>query len=142
VDANKLKLAEMIARDLEAQGKTDYTPEELEVIIEIYLDDLNKSDEKHGGGEEDFKSTNYETFSDEDLRLLIANFAKLSEDEQQHLIKFISIMEKSEPDKVARLQESFENKSKQDENGNVVTIDDDDDDEEDYNFNDLILKIN
>lgn len=131
------KLAMKIAKELEAQGKTDTTNEELEIIVDIYLEELKKKKDTESNAKSN-NSQDIENLSDEDLKILIQNFSQLKEDEQQHLISSLTDMEKNDPKRVKNLQ-SFLNF---DESCNLrenLVINDDED--EDYNFDDLIANI-
>jgi hypothetical protein len=145
-DPKSMSTREMVARELEAFGKTDYTSQELDVIVEIYTEEIKG----HGRGSD---GCNFEAFSDDDLMLLVSNFDDLTAVEQRQLIAYFSEMEKKVPDRVARIQSSLglsdgkisskhaldENANASDEkNANAMIIDDDDD----YNVTELIPQFN
>lgn len=150
-------VAEKIADALKAGGKEDVTPEELEVLVEMYFENQVEDQSSTSKVETPFSATNFETLSDDDLKILLGNFTDLHEDEQSHVIKFLTDMEKTEPSRVEALR-SFvqvdiddannnkssgnENQPNSNKNSNIRSeIIEIDDDLEDYNVNDVIASV-
>lgn len=138
------ELTEIIAKALISFGKNDTLPEELEVIKEIYLEELEKNIEMaRKDNDESHSTTNlsklsvsfYKELDDEDLSTLIKNFQQMDQDEQNEFIKFITDIEETDPDRVRRLQDFIIIGQKPTE---TILIDDDDDD---YNFDELVATI-
>ena len=121
-------------------------PEELEVINEIYLEELEKNiemaqkdtDECHSTTNlSKFSASFYTELCDEELNTLIKNFQQMDEDEQNEFIKFITEIEETDPDRVRRLQDFIING--QEPTATIVINDEDSDD--DYNFDELVATI-
>lgn len=49
-------------------------------------------------------SKEFEDLSDEDLRLLLSNFSELEIEEQNHMVNFLSYLEKTDPERVRNLK--------------------------------------
>jgi len=121
-------------------------PEELDIIKEIYLQELEKNiemaqkginNECHSTTNCSKSSTAYKDLSDDELNLLIKNFKQLSDDEQNEFISFITEIENKDPERVRRLQDFIVNGQKP---SDTIVINDDDDDD-DYNFDELVAII-
>jgi hypothetical protein len=130
-DSEKVELAGRIAKVLKAHGKEDCTPEELEVLVEIFLEHED-SDTDEGSPQPEKVSTNFEILSYDELEILVRNFSDLDTDEQNQLIKFLSELEKTDPEKVNSLRRFVDT----DENA-----DDNDDDSEDYNIAEAVKSV-
>ncbi|KAL7042294.1 hypothetical protein ACKWTF_001097 [Chironomus riparius] len=138
------ELTEIIEKALISFGKNDALPEELEVIKEIYLEELEKNIEMARKDNDEYNSTTnlsklsasfYKELDDDELNTLIKNFQQLDEDEQNEFIKLITEIEETDPDRVRRLQDFIINGQKPTD---TIVINDDDDD---YNFDDLVATI-
>lgn len=103
---------------------------ELDVLVEILEDELQKIKDRKRmipksppremprsfSMEESNSNTNYpeendkpfskefEDLSDEDLRLLLSNFSELEIEEQNHMVNFLSYLEKTDPERVKSLK--------------------------------------
>ncbi|XP_070509397.1 uncharacterized protein CG7065-like [Chironomus tepperi] len=139
------ELTEIIAKALASFGKNDALPEELEVIKEIYLEELEKNIEmaKKDNVEchpslnlSKSSISNYKDLDDDELFTLFKNFPKMDEDEQNNFISFITEIEETDPERVRRLQDFITNG--QQPSATIVINDDDDDD---YNFDELVATI-
>lgn len=140
----KMKLALEIAEVLISHGKQDISTEDLEAIMESFLESLN---EQAGGNEErlnETKKTNQYTslnsLSDDDLKILLSNFNELDTDEQDQLIDFLSFIEKTNPSRVDELRKFMIKNDQtlpkpQRNETNVIEIDSD---PEDYNIDEVI----
>lgn len=116
-------------------------PEELEVIREIYLEEL-ENNIKMAKNENDINSSKfnkscYKELCDDELNTLINNFPQLDEDEQNEFISFITEIEDTDPERVRRLQNMITNGQKP---VSTIVINDEDDDD-DYNFDELVATI-
>lgn len=127
-DNEKRKLAEEIAATLKAHGKENCTPEELEVLVEMFLEPQKEEEEK--------ETSNFEALSDNDLKILLGNFTELEADEQNHVIKFLSELEKREPERVDALRK-FVKVDDDNDDQQPIKIDDDDD----YNFSEIVHSV-
>lgn len=150
VDPERIEIAAKITEALVAQGKTDCTSEELEVLIEMYFEDEAEKAEikpnppvassKPGktsspeAPRKDFRRL--DGLSDDDMKILLENFVDLKSDEQDHMIKYLSDLEQKEPLRVERLRKFMKDIS--DSNEEVFIIEDDDDD---YNLSEVIPTI-
>lgn len=141
LDAN-CKLTEIIMKALVYFGKTDVSEDELEVITEIYLEELEKNIKRPSTIEcnspSDFscpKDICYQNLSDDELKILVKNFTQLSDEEQRGIINFITEIEEKQPERVEKLQNLINHSE---ENTERIIIDDDDDD---YNLDDVIKNI-
>lgn len=151
VDPERIEIAAKISEALVAQGKTDCTSEELEVLIEMYFEDeaAKKAEIKPNPPETSSKPgkastpeaprkdfTRLDGLSDDDMKILLENFVDLNSDEQDHMIKYLSDLEQKEPLRVERLRKFM--KDNTDSNEEIFIIEDDDDD---YNLSEVIPTI-
>lgn len=133
------RLTEIITKSLVTFGKTDVSEEELEVIKEIYLEELEKNIHRSTIPERtEHQPIKYESLSDDELKLLIKNFTQLSDEEQHYIIKFISEIEEKDPERVKKLH-SFVYTAV--ETTEPIVIDDNDDDA-DYDLDEVFETIN
>lgn len=145
VDPEQAKIAAKITEALVAQGKTDCTPEELEVLIEMYFEDEAQKTEVEPEAsskpekasppkvpKKDFKRL--DGLSDDDMKILLKNFVDLTSDEQDRMIKYLTDLEKKEPLRVESLRK-FMKDVVADTNEEMYTIEDDDDD---YNLSEVV----
>jgi hypothetical protein len=133
-DKEKVELAGKIAKALKAHGKEDCTPEELEVLVEIFLEHED-SETEESPPEPEKIGTNFEILSYDELEILVRNFSDLDTDEQNQLIKFLSELEKNDPEKVDSLRKFVDVT----EEKAVEVVDDDD--PEDYNIAEAVKNV-
>lgn len=131
---DKAAIAAKLAAALVAQGKTDFTSEELEQLINVYVAMAEASKEKDAPvtassflNEASSSSTKTNTekrpetssrrsdeaaddnnalegLTDSDLQTLLQNFKDLSNEEQLHLISHLKKLEKTDPVRVEKLR--------------------------------------
>ncbi|XP_055612296.1 uncharacterized protein CG7065-like isoform X1 [Uranotaenia lowii] len=131
---DKAAIAAKLAANLVAQGKTDFTAEELEQLINVYVAMAQASKEKekplttssflYEGGpskrpdnkadrrddshskdsSDNVESNALEGLTDSDLQTLLQNFKDLSNEEQLHLISHLKKLEKTDPLRVEKLR--------------------------------------
>lgn len=114
-------------------------PEELEIIREIYLEELENNIKMAKNERKNLSKLNmscYKELCDDELNTLIKNFPQLDEDEQNEFISFITKIEETDPERVRRLQIMITNGQKPTD---TILINDDDDD--DYNFEELVATM-
>lgn len=93
----KNEIAMKIAEALQAVGKDDCTPDELEVLVEMYLEDDIKQPEPAVQSE-------LESITDDDIKILLGSFSDLHEDEQNNVINYMLHLEKTDPQRVNALR--------------------------------------
>lgn len=130
---DKAAIAQKLAAALVAQGKTDFTSDELEELINVYVAMAEASKEKEkpvttstflnevvpgksGEPEKRPESSSrrsddapedgnaLEGLTDSDLQTLLQNFKDLSNEEQLHLISHLKKLEKTDPVRVEKLR--------------------------------------
>lgn len=124
IDDPKVEISLQIAEHLKACGKDNCTPEELEVLVEMFFDEEASPEEIE---------PDLESLTDDDIKTLLSNFASLSESEQNSVIKLVAEIEKSEPDRIQKLRECVNsNVASSSDNSTgaskCIVIDDDSDD--------------
>lgn len=127
------ELAKEIAEALKAQGKEDCTSQELEVLVEMFLKPSEIEPVKES-------YTNFDDLDDNDLKILLANFHDLDKDEQDHVIKFLSVLEQRDPERVNFLRQFVKISEVPDESENQEPMDLDDD-PDDYNFSEVVQSV-
>lgn len=118
----KMEIAIAISESLMKEGRSDVSPEELELLVESFMKSVNEDDEqnkekmdivqepekvevKTEPKKQDSSSvTGLENLTDEDLQTLLRNFADLTSDEQSHLIAYLSKIEQTNPARVEKLR--------------------------------------
>ncbi|CRL08085.1 CLUMA_CG020923, isoform A [Clunio marinus] len=124
----KLEIAKVITQSLLDQGRSDFPPEELEALVESFIESTKNDEQQKANKIENVKtkdsietlktplvvttdtkkssenSTGLENLTDEDLQTLLRNFADLTSDEQTHLIAYLSKIEQSNPARVEKLR--------------------------------------
>ena len=123
-----------VTKALIAQGKTDISSEELEALIDMYIEAKNNQAEEEQIAEveavqveeikiqslaepskvsiaattsessNDKEKNQLELLTDNDLKTLLRNFGDLSTEEQNHLISFLQKIEKQNPSRVEKLR--------------------------------------
>lgn len=142
-DEEKMKLAGKITDMLRALGKEDYTANELEVLVETFLEHSNESknepkvEAKESNTKADQKS-NLDSLSDSDLKILLSNFSDLEKDEQDQLIGYLSVIEKTNPSKVDELRNYVKVDKKPE---GIIEVIDLDNDPDDYNIEEVITSV-
>jgi zinc finger CCCH domain-containing protein 13 len=156
----KIEIAKVLSASLAAQGRTNVSPEELEELVQTLVQDtLGKATEEKApevaksaakeskvnegastskvqgpvtGRREDKDESvsGLENLTDEDLKTLLRNFTDLTVEEQQHLIAYLSKIEKTNPARVEKLRKY------------VNAGDDEVDDEEDVKSYDMQISPN
>ncbi|XP_065079594.1 uncharacterized protein CG7065-like isoform X2 [Ochlerotatus camptorhynchus] len=129
---DKAAIAQKLAAALVAQGKTDFTSEELEELINVYVAMAEASKEKdkpvttssflnevipaksepekrpesssRRSEEAPDDGNALEGLTDSDLQTLLQNFKDLSNEEQLHLISHLKKLEKTDPVRVEKLR--------------------------------------
>lgn len=139
----KLELAARIADAIKAHGKDDLTLDELEILVEVYLESVQKENNQNTFKKPEHEATQFDdSLTDEDFKILLNNFECLEKDEQEVFIKFISENEKLSPKRVEilhnylNLTADAKNSSCQSTQNSTSEIIDDCDD--DYNINEII----
>lgn len=133
-DAARLEIARVLTQSLLEQGRDDITPEELEEMIEAFIQEGLETvkDEEPAQQQEsrpttptlspqpskvpesktidnrksdkDDNFTELENLTDDDLKTLLRNFSDLTCDEQNHLITYLSKIENTDRLRVERLR--------------------------------------
>lgn len=132
------KLAMEISEVLKAHGMENCTSEELEVLVEIYLENDQKL--QNEATEEvpvPSNSDSIGSLSDEDLKILLSNFIDLRADEQNKVIEFMTKMEKTDHARVESLRK-YVKLADDASSSNIVEIDNDSDD---YNINEAVRNV-
>lgn len=121
-----------VTKALVAQGKTDISTEELEALIDMYVEAKNSQAEEETPEVEeeqmeevkvpvlpevskvipattsesniDKEKNQLDLLTDNDLKTLLRNFGDLSTEEQNHLISFLQKIEKQNPSRVEKLR--------------------------------------
>lgn len=146
-DDEKMKLAMEISEMLKAHGKEDCTSDELEVLVETFLERLDEQTQETEGMElkDNTKMNSHSSLNllcDDDLKILLQNFSELDADEQNQLIEFLIQVEKQNPSKVAELRkylehdESIPNTNVNTNEGIMI-----DNDPDDYNIDEVINSV-
>lgn len=129
------KLNEIILKALETFGKTDTSPEELEIITEIYLEELSKNIDLALKSSKKLKNIPFQELDNNEIKCLIKNFTRLNNDEQVELIDFVKELEQTDSERMKILQDGItENNSPKE----TIVLDEDD---EDYDFNELVSTL-
>ncbi|KAG5669657.1 hypothetical protein PVAND_017541 [Polypedilum vanderplanki] len=119
----RLEIARVIAAALAEQGKEDLPAEELEALIESFLSEQDEEMKEEKKDEEVKKtkeekvttveapkrreedsSNGLENLTDDDLKTLLRNFSELTSDEQNHLIAYLSKIERTDAARVEKLR--------------------------------------
>lgn len=143
VAAAKIEIAKVITQSLLEQGRTNVTPEELEALIENFMESADPEELESEPEEVIIKpevkievkpevaakkkettGSGLENLTDEDLKTLLRNFADLTSDEQSHLIAYLSKIEQTNPARVEKLRK-------------YVNIGDNDDNDPDFDGMDV-----
>lgn len=140
VNDKKTEIALKIAESLKACGKDDCTPEELEVLVEIYLEDCNnESDQPEADKSADL--------NDDELKILLGSFSELKQGEQDMVLKALSQLEKTHPERVEELRK-YVNVDEDDDDDHNSNIDSNtsalfeiEDDPDDYNFSEVVNSV-
>ncbi|CAG9812141.1 unnamed protein product [Chironomus riparius] len=132
-EAARLEIARVLTQSLIEQGRDDITPEELEEMIEAFIQEgLETAKDEDPAPQESrpttptlspqpsksFESktidtrrsdkddtfTELENLTDDDLKTLLRNFSDLTCDEQNHLITYLSKIENTDRQRVERLR--------------------------------------
>lgn len=139
-DEEKKKLAEKIATALIAQGKKDCTAEELDVLVDIFLinndDTANKTVQKP-----ETQTSNLEALTNQDFKTLLENFAELENDEQSHIIKYLTDLEEQDPQRLEELRNYVTIDPTVIADGNNNNPAEIDDDSDDYNLVEAISSV-
>ena len=122
-----------VTKALISQGKTDISTEELEALIDMYVEAKNNQAEEESAEVEevqveevkvqplpepskvsiaattsdssnDKEKNQLDLLTDNDLKTLLRNFGDLSTEEQNHLISFLQKIEKQNPSRVEKLR--------------------------------------
>ncbi|CAO1392744.1 unnamed protein product [Diamesa serratosioi] len=123
-----------VTKALVSQGKTDISGEELEALIDMYIEAKKNQDEEESAEVEevqveevkiqplqpetskitiaattsessnDKEKNQLDLLTDNDLKTLLRNFGDLSTEEQNHLISFLQKIEKQNPSRVEKLR--------------------------------------
>lgn len=122
--AAKLEIAKVIMESLMAEGRSNVSTEELEILIESFMESAEAEEpelevpvlkleqsvkvEKKSSPPEKSKDngggSGLENLTDEDLQTLLRNFADLTSEEQSHLIAYLSKIEQTNPARVEKLR--------------------------------------
>lgn len=129
----KTKLSEEISKTLKDHGVENCTPEELEVLVEIYYENETEEIEEVEKIEVLPSCSNNESLTDEDLKILLSNFAELKMDEQSQVIRFLSDMERTDRARVDSLRKYVKH--------NEMINNMNDDDSDDYNINQTVSHV-
>ena len=134
----KAKLAKEISEALKACGKENCSPEELEVLVEIYLENEQEESAEQSNNEEmTAKVTpshnDMASLTDEDLKVLLTNFVDLKNDEQDLMINFLSEMENTDHARVESLRKYVK--------FNCPTNSIEDDSDDDYNIDEAVINV-
>lgn len=109
----KKVIAEALMEQLVLEGRSDLSTEELEALIENFMNgeeeemevvheaESNVGAKKSDDGE---NSNLLENLADDDLQTLLRNFTELTDDEQSHLIAFLKNIEETDPKRVENLK--------------------------------------
>lgn len=131
-ESARLEIARVITQSLIEQGRDDISPEELEEMIEAFIQeglDTVKEEEPeqqsrpttptlspqpskapetkiidNRKSDKDDNFTELENLTDDDLKTLLRNFSDLTCDEQNHLITYLSKIENTDRQRVERLR--------------------------------------
>lgn len=136
-DQLKLKIAAKITEVLKTHGKEDCAAEELEVLVETFLEKDNVEVDPPVSLDPTSSYDKMKSLTDEDLEILLVNFTELKKEEQDQVIQFFSKLEVTEPLKVEKLRRFVKIKS---ESSSIPINSDDDSD--DYSINEVIVNVN
>lgn len=115
---------EDITKVFEAHRKKKVSSKEIAALIEMFVDDEMTDAPKISSSS---TIADIEHFSDDDLKLLLANFHDLLKDEQSKIIRYLEELEKTDSSRVQLLRQYFGEKVDKSETSNeVIDVDDDD----------------